>query len=136
MVFSDGEESVQEQAIVLIHAYQECADCAHGRLDLVLSCPPAAHTRPPASRCGTDGIAPLVPPRRGKMPIAVLHKQAATVMRKGLADWLYTMFTGDVDKQHVFESIQSLAELHAQNTLRHVYKGRLPVYEVSFQVRV
>ena len=109
VVFTEDREKAQEQAVTFIKGYQECIDY---------------------------GIAPLIPPRRGRMPVAVLHKQAAALMRSEMADWIGTMLTEDVSAAQILEAIQSLAELHAQNTLRHVFKGRLPVYDVSLQIRV
>ena len=70
------------------------------------------------------------------MPVAVLHKQAVALMRSEMADWVATMLTEDVNADQILESIQSLAELHTQNTLRHTFKGRVPVYDVSLQIRV
>ena len=109
VVFTEEKEKAQEQAIVFVKGYQECVDY---------------------------GVAPLIPPRRGRMPVALVHKQAVALLRQELSEWLGTLLTEDVNPAQILEGMQSLAELHTQNTLRHAFKGRLPVYEASLQVRV
>ena len=70
------------------------------------------------------------------MLVAVLHLQAVAIMRQELTSWLATLLTDDIDRQRILDSIQSLADLHTQNTLRHAFEGRLPIYDANFLVQV
>jgi hypothetical protein len=99
----------REEAVVFVRSYQECLDY---------------------------GIAPLVPPQCGTLPIAVLHKQAAGEMREELAEWVATLLPLGSQVEHILAAIQSLAEHHSQTTMRHAFEGKLPIYDVSFEVSI
>ena len=80
--------------------------------------------------------APLVPPQCGSLPLAVLHKQAVAELRMELAEWLVSLLPLGSQVEHVQTSIQSLAEHHSQTTMRRAFDGKLPIYDVSFEVSI
>ena len=86
--------------------------------------------------CLQYGLAPLVPPLCGTTPLAVIHKHAASEMRSELAEFFTRLLGWGQRPESIDEAIEALAEQHTQTTLRHVYGGRLPVYEVHFDVKV
>ena len=109
LVVTADDDAVEEVAVVRVRAYAECLDY---------------------------GLAPLVPPRRDAaeakpIGLAILHRQAAGALRSELADWVASLLDEGVEAARPLAAIQALAEVHARETLRHAFEGRLPVYEVE-----
>ena len=69
----------------------------------------------------------------GFMLYNIIHQGATAqpVTPEELADWVASLLDEGVEAARPLAAIQALAEVHARETLRHAFEGRLPVYEVE-----